>query len=50
MPILVSRQVNHPESVRGIINGSGHALLPVREGDRPDPQFVRWHREYCFKT
>lgn len=47
--IMVSRQVNDPDSVRSIINSSGRILTPSREGDRPHPQFVRWHREHCFK-
>ena len=49
MAILVSRQANDPDSIRGIINRTGRALLPSRESDRPHPQFVRWHREQCFK-
>lgn len=47
--ILVSRQANDPRSIRALINGSGQALLPQREADRPHPQFIRWHREHCFK-
>ena len=49
MRIIVSRQANDPDSIRSIINGSGRALLPQLEVDRPHPQFVRWHREHCFK-
>lgn len=49
MQILVSRHVNDPESIRAVINRNGRALLPSREADRPHPQFVRWHREHCFK-
>ncbi|OAN57237.1 HNH endonuclease [Sphingomonas sp. TDK1] len=47
--ILISRQANDPESIRSIINASGRAILPSHAGDRPHPQFVRWHREHCFK-
>ncbi|OYY89138.1 MAG: restriction endonuclease [Sphingomonas sp. 28-66-16] len=47
--IIVSRQANDPGSIRSIINASGRALLPQREVDRPHPQFIRWHREHCFK-
>lgn len=47
--IMVSRQVNDPDSVRSIINASGRILTPAREADRPHPQFVRWHREHCLK-
>jgi putative restriction endonuclease len=49
MGILVSRQANDPDSIRSIINRTGRVLLPQRESDRPHPQFVRWHREQCFK-
>ena len=49
MSIMVSRQANDPASIRSIINGSGQAILPQRDGDRPHLQFVRWHREHCFK-
>ena len=47
--ILVSRQANDQEGIRGIINDSGRLLIPPREADRPHLQFVRWHREHCFK-
>ena len=47
--ILVSRQANDPDSIRSVINTTGRILLPQREADRPHLQFVRWHREHCFK-
>lgn len=49
MRIIVSRQANDPDSIRSVINPSGRILAPQREADRPHPQFVRWHREHCFK-
>jgi len=49
MGIMVSRQANDPDSIRGVINSSGRAWVPPREADRPHLQFVRWHREHCFK-
>ena len=49
LDIMVSRQVNDPSSVEGIINKTGRALTPLRETDRPHPQFLSWHREHCFK-
>jgi len=49
MSIVVSRQANDPDSIRSIINPSGRILMPLREADRPHLQFVRWHREHCFK-
>ena len=50
LQILVSRQINDPDGVRGMINKSGYALPPVRGGDRPHPRFLQWHREHCFKV
>jgi len=49
LDILISRQVNDPAGVEGIINGSGRALTPARDSERPHPAFLRWHRENCFK-
>ena len=50
MRIIVSRQANDPDSIRSVVNTSGRILLPPREADRPHRQFVRWHREHCFKA
>jgi putative restriction endonuclease len=47
--ILISRHVNDPDSVRALINGTGHALPPQRPLQRPHPVFLKWHREQCFK-
>jgi putative restriction endonuclease len=49
LQILVSRQVNDPESIRSVLNKAGYALLPRRLSDRPHPHFLQWHREHCFK-
>lgn len=49
LQILVSRQVNDPDSVRALVNKSGYALAPERAPDRPHPHFLQWHREHCFK-
>lgn len=49
LEILVSRHVNDPDSVHGMINKSGRALMPSRQSDRPHPHFVQWHRDHCFK-
>jgi len=48
--ILVSRQVNDPDSVRTIVNKNGYAMLPRRASERPHPHFLRWHREHRFKS
>jgi putative restriction endonuclease len=49
LEILVSRQVNDPDSVRTLINKSGRAIEPRRASDRPHPHFLQWHRDYRFK-
>lgn len=49
MGILVSRQANDPDGIRSMINPTSRAMLPLRGSDRPHLQFVRWHREQCFK-
>ncbi|OWV84052.1 restriction endonuclease [Rhizobium sp. R635] len=47
--ILISRQANDPESIRGLINKTGRAIVPSKPFERPHPHFLRWHRENCFK-
>ncbi len=47
--ILISRQVNDPEAVGGFINRSRRAQVPDRPRDQPQPRFLQWHRENCFK-
>lgn len=49
MRILVSRQVNDPDSVHAMLNSSGQIHLPKRLSERPHPAFVGWHRDTCFK-
>ncbi len=49
LEILISRQVNDPDGVRGFINRSGRAFAPARVAERPHPHFLAWHREHCFK-
>lgn len=48
--ILLSRHINDAESVRGMINKTGRALLPSRSFEYPHPAYLRWHRECCFKN
>lgn len=50
LEILVSRQVNDADGVRGMINRSGRALCPTRVSQRPHPRFLAWHRENQFKA
>jgi putative restriction endonuclease len=49
LAILVSRQVNDQDGVRGMINRTGRALAPQRVSERPHPHFLEWHRQQCFK-
>lgn len=49
LDILVSRHANDPDSILGLINKTGRAIVPTRAFERPHPHFLRWHRENCFK-
>ncbi|GES53209.1 hypothetical protein Rhsp01_58240 [Rhizobium sp. NBRC 114257] len=49
LDILISRQANDPESIRGLINKTGRAIVPLRPSAWPHPHFLQWHRENCFK-
>lgn len=49
LEILVSRQTNDADAVKGMINSTGHLLSPQRLSERPRREFVEWHRENCFK-
>ncbi len=47
--ILLSNHINDIDGVRKILNGDGYASWPEINADRPDPRFLKWHREQCFK-
>lgn len=47
--ILLSNHINDVDGVRKILNASGQARFPENPHERPDRQFLRWHREHCFK-
>lgn len=47
--ILLSNLINDIDGVRKILNPGGLAWVPEREAERPDPGFLQWHRENCFK-
>lgn len=49
LTILLSRELNDLDGVRGLINRSGRARAPERILERPHPTYLRWHREHCFK-
>ena len=46
LSILVHRKVNDRASVEAVINSSGRLIPPIRDGERPHPAFLRWHRDY----
>jgi putative restriction endonuclease len=47
--ILLSNHINDVDGVRKILRPSGGARFADDPRDRPDPAFLRWHRENCFK-
>jgi len=47
--ILLSNHINDVDGVRKILRASGLAQFPDSPRERPDPAFLRWHREHCFK-
>ena len=47
--ILLSNHINDVDGVRKILRADGRAEFPCSRNDRPDPAFLRWHRENCFK-
>jgi putative restriction endonuclease len=50
LEILVSTRVNDVDSVHAMLNQNRFIRAPSRSLDRPHPQFLRWHRENCFKA
>jgi putative restriction endonuclease len=47
--ILLSNHINDVDGVRKILLPTGRAKFPEDLHDKPDPTFLRWHRENCFK-
>lgn len=47
--ILLSNHINDVDGVRKILRPSGLAKFPEKSHEWPDPRFLRWHRERCFK-
>lgn len=47
--ILLSNQINDVDGVRKILHPNGRARLPEDTREHPDPAFLGWHREHCFK-
>ncbi|KQU02150.1 HNH endonuclease [Rhizobium sp. Leaf453] len=49
LEILISRYANDSDSIQGLINRTGKAIVPAGIHERPHPQFLQWHRENTFK-
>lgn len=47
--IMVSNHINDVDGVRKILNNNGQVQFPENSQQQPDPQFLQWHREHCFK-
>jgi putative restriction endonuclease len=47
--ILMSNHINDVDGVRKILLSGGRAQFPDDPHAAPDPAFLRWHRENCFK-
>lgn len=47
--ILLSNHINDVDGVLKILRPNGVAQFANDPRDRPDPAFLRWHREHCFK-
>ena len=48
--IIISRQVNNPLSIQGMINPCGKIILPQDKRYYPHDAFLSWHRTNCFKS
>ena len=48
--ILVSRHINNVDEVDRLLVKNRQAHIPLKMSDRPHPDYLRWHREKCFKT
>ncbi|MCR6502162.1 HNH endonuclease [Shinella sp. CPCC 101442] len=49
LEVLVSHHANDRDSIQGLINRTGKAIVPAGIHERPHPQFLKWHRENTFK-
>lgn len=47
--ILLSNHINDVEGVQKILRPNRLTQFPDNPRDRPDAEFLRWHRETCFK-
>jgi putative restriction endonuclease len=49
LEVLISRHANDRDSIKGLVNKTGRAIVPTGIHERPHPQFLKWHRENTFK-
>lgn len=47
--ILLSNHINDVDGVQKILRADGRARFPEGQREQPEPAFLRWHRENCFK-
>ena len=47
--IMISNHINDIEGLRKILVPDGRVRFPDSVKDQPDPAFLGWHREHCFK-
>lgn len=47
--ILLSNHINDVDGLQKILHPNGAARFPDNPRERPDLQFLQWHREHCFK-
>jgi len=47
--IQVSRHVNDPDRIWGLMTPDRRAILPRNAMLRPHPRYLEWHRQNCYK-
>ena len=47
--ILLSNHINDVDGIRKILRPDGRAEFPADGREHPDPTFLKWHRNHCFK-
>lgn len=50
LEVLVSRQVNDLDGVWKLVNQTKRATVPGNPAYRPHPNYLAWHRQFCFKS
>lgn len=47
--VLLSNHINDVDGVRKILRSDERAEFPENKREWPDPNFLKWHRDNCFK-